>query len=78
MILRWYLIKPQDDPYRQDQEQPAKLVDKCQLVLVETPRMVYLDLAYPKISQLGKDFKGILLVIFAITDSGKLVNLDDK
>lgn len=51
--ISWFqdgiLLKPQDDPYRQDPEQPATLVDGCQLVLVEAPRILCLDLAYSKI-----------------------------
>lgn len=43
------LTKPQEDPYGQDQDQPAELADGCQPVLVETPRIVCLDLAYSKI-----------------------------
>ena len=49
LILGGHLTKPQEVSDEQDQEQQAKLVGGCQLVLVETPRIVCLDLAYSKI-----------------------------
>lgn len=36
LISGRHLTNPQEDPYGQDQDQPAQLVDGCQLVLGET------------------------------------------
>lgn len=78
LILRRHLTKPQEDSYEQDQEQPAKLVGGCHLVLVETPRIVCLDLAYSKI--LSTTWKETSRAKFwTIPPIGRLVNnLDDE
>lgn len=72
LISRQHLTKTQKDPWGQDQEQAAKLVDGCQHALVEIPRMVCLDLAYLKFYlQLGKKTsKANFLIIFPIAKAG--------
>lgn len=75
-ISRRHLTKPQEDPYGQIQEKPAKLVDGCQPVLGETLRMVCLDLAHSKIllTTWREMSKTNFLAPFPIAKAGRLDN----